>query len=64
MKTEKIIKEVTTHRYQVKLVELNNTYVVEYTSNLVQGVNHSEPVNNYNLAAFLFDLKIEELEGN
>lgn len=64
MKIEKIIKQITLPRYTIKLVEINDAYIIEYTNNQTSGVNFSESIEDYKNASFLFDLKAEELEGN
>ncbi len=60
----KTIKLVDTFRYVVELEQTEEgTYVVNYGSKVVGLVNRSEVVKDYSIASFLFDLKVEELEG-
>lgn len=64
METDKLIKALTTSRYKVELIETDNAqYIVQYEAKRYGERQYSEPVNDYNTASFLFDLKVDELEG-
>jgi hypothetical protein len=61
---DKIIKAVTTKRYAVELYETTgNSYIIKY-ENTYNEAQYSEILNDYNMAAYMFELKIDELEGN
>jgi hypothetical protein len=65
MNNDKVIKALNTSKYSIELVETpSHMYVVQYEAKRYGERQYSEPVNDYNTASFLFDLKIEELEGN
>ncbi len=61
---KKTIKEIDTFRYRVELNEEGNAYKIEYTNKVIDSIGGSEIVTDYNIASFLFDLKVSELEGN
>lgn len=60
----KTIKLIDTFRYKVELARLqDDSYIINYRSKIVGLENKSETIKDYNIASFLFDLKVEELEG-
>lgn len=61
---DQLIKSINTNRYNIELFQTNNDkYIIKYENNKFHGVNYSELINDYKIASYLFDLKIEELEG-
>lgn len=65
MITDKLLKAINTSKFKIELVETeDNKFIVQYESNRFGERKQSEPVNDYNTASFIFDLKVEELEGN
>lgn len=57
----KTIKKVETKNFEIQLIETDAGYTVLY-ENAVQG-GESENTLDYNTASFLFDLKLQDLEG-
>lgn len=55
------IKLISTHRYEIGLYEIEGQYIVAYSSseNAVVG----EPIADFNIASYLFEMKRKELEG-
>jgi hypothetical protein len=64
MTTEKLIKSLENPRFKIQLFETNDKYVITYENNQHHGINYSEAIQDYKMAAYLFDLKVAELEGN
>lgn len=64
MENVKTIKQVDTHRYRVELVQSGDEYVIHYESKLYGVPSKSELIKDFNFASFLFDMKIDEFEGN
>lgn len=61
----KTIKAISTKRYEVELKETAaGNYVILHYDTLTDTKHFSELVNDYKAASFLFDVKVEELEGN
>jgi hypothetical protein len=61
---DKTIKAYNTKRFKVELYETTgNSYIIKY-ENTYSEAQYSEVLNDYNMASYLFDLKIDELEGN
>jgi hypothetical protein len=58
----KTIKKIETNRYDLALLEADDGYTVCYTTK-VEKVK-SENIIDYSTASYLFDLKLQELEGN
>jgi len=62
---EKTIKAIYMTRYTVELVEASSgDYVVVHYNGSTQGINYSEAIKDYNMASYLFDLKVDELSGH
>jgi hypothetical protein len=64
MEDSKLIKAYTSGRYRVELHEEGQGYKVKYEAKRHGEVQSSETIKDYNTASFLFDLKIDEFEGN
>ncbi len=64
MDQTRLIKSISTSRYNVELLETNHEYVIKYDNNAYTGVNYSELIKDYKIASELFDMKVDELEGN
>lgn len=60
-----VIKYYSNKRFGVELSQHSeNVYVVRYENLHTGHSQYSENISDYYTASFLFDLKIEELEGN
>lgn len=61
----KTIKSIDTFRYKVDLIEtINDTYIIKHESKVYGLPSKSEEIHNFKTASFLFDVKVDELEGN
>lgn len=60
----KLIKSYENPRYKVELLEMNHSYTIKYENNKIHGVNYSEAIKDFKMASALFDMKLEELDGN
>lgn len=61
----KVVKEYVTSRFEVILVELSNgAYRIISAPNSNGETDQSEAVKDYLTASYLFDMKIQEFEGN
>jgi hypothetical protein len=59
----KTIKMIGRKNFIVELVELDSgLYCVRHEVN--EKMHFSESIQDFNLASYLFDLKLQELEGN
>lgn len=59
-----VLKAYTTKRYSVSLYETSSgKYLITY-ENTHNEPQHSEILSDYNMASYMFDLKIDKLEGN
>lgn len=59
----KVLKMINTKRFVVSLWETDaGRYYIEYEVN--ERVTMSEPMQDFANATYLFDLKLQELEGN
>jgi hypothetical protein len=59
----KVLKMVGTKTFVLSLVEtVNSEYVVECET--PHSVGSSLPMKDYKIASLIFDLKLQELEGN
>lgn len=59
------IKAFNNKRFSVELLQAsNNVYTIKYENKRLGEPQYSENIYDFNTASFLFDLKIEELEGN
>jgi hypothetical protein len=59
----KLIKAFENPRYRVELHEVNHKYIIAYESSKYHAINYSEAISDYNMASYLFELKLTELEG-
>ncbi len=65
MENDKLIKAISTSKYTVELIETpSSQYIVQFEAKRYGERQYSEPVTDYKTASFLFDLKVDELEGN
>lgn len=64
--TPKVIKQITTNKYEIALVEIDGMYCVFYghPEDDTEQYQSSEPVTDYNTASYFFDLKLQDLEGH
>ena len=63
----KTIKSIETSKYEIALIELpDGRYCVFYgrPQDSFERYTASEEFRDYNIAAYMFDLKLMELEGN
>lgn len=61
--TVKVIKSIETRSFEISLVQLEHGgFCVMYAKD--DKTHMSEAVNDYKMAAFMFDLKLQELEGH
>ena len=61
----KTIKSIGTNRFEIELVEVDSgKYCIKTHIYNEEKVDFSELINDYNNAAYLFDIKVRELEGN
>lgn len=59
-----LIKAIITNRYSVELFETPcNLYGIKYTNFSTERNEYSELTLDYKMASYLFDLKVDELEG-
>ncbi len=59
----KTIKMIGTKNFCIELVQLGDSrYVVGYEANGIAKV--SEPMKDYKTASYMFDVKLQDLEGN
>lgn len=59
----RLIKSYTSRRYRVELYETPyGKYVVQYDK-ANDELQHSEDIEDFNLASFMFEMKCTELEG-
>ena len=62
---DRIVKEVTTKRFCIRLIEApSGKYCVIYDSSTQNKPVFSEMLADFNIANILFNKKLEELEGN
>lgn len=61
----KVIKSITAPKFEIALYELGNgEYIVAYITVILEKPQVSENIRDYKTAAFMFDLKLRELEGH
>ncbi len=61
----KVIKCIGTKRFEVELFQLESGFYCIKHDNKKEGkVAFSETINDFKTASFMFDLKVQELEGN
>ncbi len=60
----KSIKAFSNNRFNVELIQASDdVYTIKYENFKFGEPVYSENITDFNTASFLFDLKIEELEG-
>lgn len=65
MNNSKTIKSIMTKRYEAKLVLLpSDMYVVQQTNFGTEVTLNSAYIKDFKIASYLFDLTIDQLEGN
>lgn len=61
----KLIKSIQGTTFEVAMYELaSGAYVVAYITSVIERPQVSENIQDYKTAAFMFDLKLRELEGH
>lgn len=58
------VKAIFTKKYSIELIEDDNSYKIQYDSNHLDKPRTSELIYDFNLAASLFEIKLQELEGH
>lgn len=65
MDSDKLIKALNTSRYTIELFQTpSDSYVIKYRNNKNYATSFSEPMKDYKMASYMFDLKADELDGN
>lgn len=60
----KLLKSVSKKRYDVGLYEKpTGAYVIVFEDTANETTHASEIIQDYNMASFMFDLKVQDLEG-
>lgn len=63
--TTKHLKSVETFRFSVELLEnAEGQYILRHQSKVYGEVQQSEVIRDLGIASFLFDIKVDEYEGN
>lgn len=60
----KTIKLIATLKYEIRLIQNEADEYVVYYNRPDEPERSSEPVYDYNIASFLFDTKLLDLQGN
>jgi hypothetical protein len=63
----KTIKQISTSKYEIAIIELpDGRYCVFYgrPEDPLDKYTASEEFRDYNIASYMFDIKLQELEGN
>lgn len=55
----KTIKAIFAKNYSVELIEENNKFFIR-----VNGLQHTVPLSDYNVIAYMFDNVLLQIEGN
>lgn len=63
MENDKLIKQIDNFRFQISLLQREDRYVVKYESKTHGIPSESEVVKDFKIANFLFEVKLNELEG-
>lgn len=61
MKQVTTIKEINAKDFVISLVEGNGKYYVLYGTTLEGRIHRSEPISDYNIASYYFDLKMKDI---
>lgn len=65
MSPAKILKSLVTKRFTIELYQLDSgKYCIHYENIAMDLKNYSEPVDDFIIARWLYDKKIQEVEGN
>lgn len=65
MGNNKVIKAIFTKYYGIELLaDQDDLYFIKYEGSGLDGEQKSEPIRDLNLALRLFDLKLQEIQGN
>ena len=57
-----LVKAIINKKFSISLYQNGNKYCVSWLVNRIE--NNSELINDYKTASFLFDMKLQELEGH
>lgn len=57
------IKALSTKQFEIELAELNGLYFIVYQRSNETSGTKSEGLLDYKTASMLFDMKVQELEG-
>ena len=61
MKQVTTIKEITAKDFVISLVEGGGKYYVLYGTTLEGRIHRSEPIRDYSIASYYFDLKMKDI---
>lgn len=61
MKQVITIKEINAKDFVISLVEGSGKYYVLYGTTLEGRIRRSEPISDYNIASYYFDLKMKDI---
>lgn len=65
MSNDRTIKAIFTKYYGVELIaDSDDLYFVKYEGMGMDGEKRSEPIRDLNLALQIFDMKLQEMQGN
>ncbi len=58
------VKHIGTQRFEVAVLrDQDDMYCIAYQTAFSPHISYSEQISDYSMATFLFDLKLNELEG-
>ena len=61
----KTVKMIGTRLFEVVLIQQDSgIYIIQYHRKSDSGFDYSEDIQDFKTASFLFDLKVQEMEGN
>jgi hypothetical protein len=64
MRDLRVIKSICTDKYEVSLYKDSDDMWVIYTNKYSDGNSLSENISDFNMASYLFDIKVQEFEGH
>jgi hypothetical protein len=57
----KVLKSICTSRYLIELRQIEDSYLIITEDD--RDVTYSSPIYDYNLASYVFDMTVQQLEG-
>ncbi len=62
---QRTVKHYSNQRFQIAVLEdADNMYCVVHENRDGLEIKRTEPISDYKMASYMFDLKLEELQGN